>query len=160
MLKHLILKSGLVGYPLLIISILLFGYIFGQIIAWLWAKLRHRDFFAEPYCHTRLIGPLGGIAVSLGLLGSVTGFIRAFSAFNGKLDPTILTLGLSEAYYSTAFGLTLSIIALVSSYVFNLAFPYSKEGSHEENRGLAASDRYDLLDNGDSIAPDDTDEDS
>ena len=64
-----------------------------------------------------------GVAVSLGLLGSVSGFIKAFGSFSGLMDPTRLTAGLKEAYYTTLVGLTLSIIGMVSCYIFDFFRP-------------------------------------
>lgn len=137
MLRALLVKSGVVAFPLLVVSILLFGFIFSQTFFYFFKHRRKENtgFFSS----SKFIEPLAGIAVSLGLLGSVTGFIRAFSAFNGKLDPNILTSGLSEAYYSTAFGLVLSIAALTSSYLFSLILPHSKEGAGEKDGRILAS---------------------
>lgn len=121
MLRNLFLNSGPVAYPLLVISLVLFACLFAQTIAWVSAKISRRTYIPL-FSFEKWIEPLGGIAVSLGLLGSVVGFIRAFGAFVlGQVEPHILVSGLSTAYYSTAFGLSLSIIALASSYIFSLA---------------------------------------
>ena len=85
-------------------------------------------------CHRamkkKLIEPLEGVAVSLGLLGSVSGFIKAFGAFSGQLDPARLSSGLKEAYYTTLVGLTLSIVAAVTCYLFDMI------GCHEYEEGV------------------------
>lgn len=114
MLREIFSKCGIVGYPLLIVSLLIFGFIFAEIVA------MFRRGSRDTRAYKKLIEPLEGVAVSLGLLGSVSGFIKAFGAFSGQLDPMRLTSGLKEAYYTTLVGLTLSIVAAVSCYLFDI----------------------------------------
>lgn len=55
------------------------------------------------------------LAPLLGLLGTVTGMIRAFGLLGDKEleSPTVITGGISEALIATAFGLLVAIIALI-----------------------------------------------
>jgi biopolymer transport protein ExbB len=67
----------------------------------------------------RYLNPLGTIAAIsplLGLLGTVAGMIRSFTAITavGVGNPTVLAAGISEALITTAAGLTVAIPALIA----------------------------------------------
>jgi biopolymer transport protein ExbB len=67
----------------------------------------------------RYLSPLGTIAAIsplLGLLGTVSGMIRSFTAItaNGVPNPGVLAGGISEALVATAAGLTVAIPALIA----------------------------------------------
>jgi len=67
----------------------------------------------------RFLNPLGTIAAItplLGLLGTVTGMIRAFTAITaqGVGNPTVLAGGIAEALITTAAGLIVAIPALIA----------------------------------------------
>jgi biopolymer transport protein ExbB len=67
----------------------------------------------------RYLGPLGTIAAIsplLGLLGTVSGMIRTFTALTagGAGNPSVLAGGISEALITTAAGLTVAIPALIA----------------------------------------------
>ena len=66
----------------------------------------------------------------LGLLGTVTGMIRAFSLLGGQElgAPTAITGGIAEALIATAFGLLIAIIALIP---FNFLNAKMEEARHE-----------------------------
>ena len=68
-----------------------------------------------------LLGTVVNAAPQLGLLGTVTGMITAFSALtrNGETTARIVASGISEALYTTAFGLIVAIPALVFYNYFN-----------------------------------------
>ena len=57
----------------------------------------------------------------LGLLGTVTGMIKAFQsvAMHGTGDPSVLANGISEALFTTAGGLFVAIPALIFYNYFN-----------------------------------------
>ncbi|MCK5914924.1 MAG: MotA/TolQ/ExbB proton channel family protein, partial [Deltaproteobacteria bacterium] len=61
------------------------------------------------------LGTIAGIAPLLGLLGTVTGMIKAFSVIShaGIGNPQMLAGGISEALITTAAGLTVAIPAFV-----------------------------------------------
>lgn len=62
------------------------------------------------------LGTIAGVAPLLGLLGTVTGIIKAFNViYSGGLgDPRALSGGISEALLTTAFGLMVAIPAYVA----------------------------------------------
>lgn len=70
------------------------------------------------------------LAPFLGLLGTVTGMIRAFGLIGGReLEaPAVITGGIAEALIATAFGLTIAIIALIP---FNYLQARVEEARHE-----------------------------
>lgn len=62
------------------------------------------------------LGTIAAISPLLGLLGTVTGIIKAFNAINagGMGDPRMLSGGIAEALITTAAGLCVAIPALVA----------------------------------------------
>jgi len=73
---------------------------------------RHVIYELERFLNT--LGTIAGIAPLLGLLGTVTGIIKAFNAINqgGVGDPRALSGGIAEALITTAAGLIVAIPSL------------------------------------------------
>jgi biopolymer transport protein ExbB/TolQ len=65
---------------------------------------------------TGFLAMLGNVGTLLGLLGTIVGLIRAFSSV-GAASPAekaiILSQGVSEAMYATAYGLVMALPALI-----------------------------------------------
>jgi biopolymer transport protein ExbB len=63
-----------------------------------------------------MLGTIAAVSPLLGLLGTVTGIINAFSAIQarGVGDPAVFASGISEALITTAAGLVIAIPALLS----------------------------------------------
>ncbi|HTO16985.1 MAG TPA: MotA/TolQ/ExbB proton channel family protein [Edaphocola sp.] len=61
------------------------------------------------------LSTLASAATLLGLIGTVIGMIRAFSAMStaGAPDATALAAGISEALYNTALGISTSFFAII-----------------------------------------------
>jgi len=82
-----------------------------------------------------ILSTLASICVLIGLIGTVLGMIRAFSALAsaGSPDALALATGISEALINTAFGITGSCLAIVfynffSSKIDNLTFKIDEAG--------------------------------
>ena len=73
----------------------------------------------ERYLNT--LGTIASIAPLLGLLGTVIGMIKVFSAITiaGVGNPTVLDGGISEALLTTAAGLSVAIPSLMFHRYFN-----------------------------------------
>lgn len=68
-----------------------------------------------------ILSTVSSIATMIGLLGTTLGMIRAFAALGasgGAVSAQALSIGISEALYNTAFGLTAAIIAIVAYNFF------------------------------------------
>lgn len=80
--------------------------------------------------HTPIIGTVANITPLLGLLGTVSGMIKAFNVIStvGVGDPSVLAGGISEALITTAAGLTVAIPSFVGyKYILGLADNYVME---------------------------------
>ena len=75
---------------------------------------RHVVHELERFLNT--LGTIAGVSPLLGLLGTVTGIIKAFNAITagGMGDPRMLSGGIAEALITTAAGLCVAIPALIS----------------------------------------------
>jgi len=62
------------------------------------------------------LGTIAGVAPLIGLLGTVTGIIKAFNAIQegGMGDPRLLSGGISEALITTAAGLCVAIPSYIA----------------------------------------------
>jgi biopolymer transport protein ExbB len=71
----------------------------------------------------------------LGLLGTVTGIIRTFTALSataGSAQASQLSLGIAEALYTTAFGLSVAIPAL---FFLNAFYGIAEKQAHKLSLG-------------------------
>jgi len=69
----------------------------------------------------RALAIIGNTAPLLGLLGTVTGMIKAFmkiQELGGRVEPSVLAGGIWEALITTAFGLSVAIPTLVAYHYF------------------------------------------
>ncbi len=73
-----------------------------------------------------VLGTIANITPLIGLLGTVTGMIRAFFSISegGVGNPDLLASGIAEALITTATGLAIGIPAVI---IYNFMVGYSKE---------------------------------
>ncbi len=116
MATHLLDVLGLFLYPQLALSVLVVGLCLAYGLAGMRGQLRPSD--NPPW--RRQLDPLAGIAVSVGLLGSVWAFTKAFGGFAGGIDIERIVAGLGTAYVTTGVGLVTAIIAGVGSYACDI----------------------------------------
>lgn len=79
------------------------------------------DQTAKLYRKTEVLGVIGSIAPMLGLLGTVTGMIRAFNVIastGGMARPDQLAGGISEALVTTVMGLVVAIPTMIAFTYF------------------------------------------
>lgn len=71
--------------------------------------------------NTYLLGIIAYTAPMIGLLGTVTGMIQAFSkiAVSGTGDPNAIAGGISQALLTTAGGLIIAIPSIIAYNIFN-----------------------------------------
>jgi biopolymer transport protein ExbB/TolQ len=64
--------------------------------------------------------PIANIATLFGLIGTISGLIKSFAALNSaspEQKSAVLSLGISEAMYNTAFGLLIAVSCLAAQLV-------------------------------------------
>ncbi len=108
-------KCGILFWPQLLLSIAVWTLIVAYLLAW-----QRREILAGTKPWKNSLDPLADMAVAVGLFGSVIGFICAFSGFQKGVDVSVLSKGLSIAYWSTGVGLATSLAAALGSYILNL----------------------------------------
>ena len=91
---------------------------------------------------TSVIGTIGSVAVYIGLLGTITGILRAFHdvSVSGSGGISVIIGGISEALSTTAAGLTIAIPA-VAAYNYSM----KKIDDFIKDMELAASEIMDLI---------------
>ena len=113
---ELILRyCGVFAVPQLAVSILTVSLLAGYLLA-----LRRREVPVGQAPWDSTLAPLAGISTTIGLLGSVAGFIVAFNGLGDGLEVARLTRGLSGAYWTTGVGIVTSLIASCGAYALTV----------------------------------------
>lgn len=108
-------KCGILFWPQLLLSMVVLTLIAAYLFAWYRKEIKLGQ---RPWKDS--LDPLADLAVAVGLLGSVIGFIAAFKGFQKGVDVGVLARGLSIAYWTTGVGIATSLIATLGCYVLNL----------------------------------------
>lgn len=123
MVEALVENCGILFWPQLILNIVVFGLVIAYCIAW-----RRSEITPAKKPWENQLDPLANVAVTVGLFGSVVGFISAFSGFQNGLDVDVLTRGLATAYYTTGVGLFTSLVAILGSYFLSVMSKTGRSG--------------------------------
>lgn len=108
---HILLRGGLVMWPLLACAVLSLTVIIERL--WAFRGSRRQ---AQGAARLGALDTIITVAPLLGLLGTVTGMIRAFhvmDAGRGLSAPILITAGVAEALIATATGLAIAIVTLI-----------------------------------------------
>ena len=115
MIRLILDNCGVLAVPQLALSVLTAAVLAGYLVAWRRHELAPG---ARPWANT--LEPLAGISTTVGLLGSVVGFIMAFVGFQDGVDVSQLTRGLSAAYWTTGVGIVTSLVASGGAYLLTV----------------------------------------
>ncbi|QXP82620.1 MotA/TolQ/ExbB proton channel family protein [Methylococcus sp. ANG] len=129
--QELMASGGPVMWPLLGVSLLLWGLILDRYWYFLHtlpkARGRHRSAVETAevrialWRHLRLIRTLSGILPMLGLLGTVTGIVETFDLIRvfGTAETRIVARGVSQALITTLTGLVMGLSGVGAGYDLN-----------------------------------------
>jgi hypothetical protein len=107
-------KCGLLAVPQLLLSVLTVSLLVGYLLS-----LRRGEISRQQRPWARTLEPLSGISTTVGLLGSVIGFIVAFAGFRDGVNVPRLTQGLSTAYWTTGVGIVTALVASSGAYLLD-----------------------------------------
>ena len=106
-------KCGDFFFPQIAISLLTLAVLLGYVVEWLRGGLRGPD---RPW--VRSLEPLAGISVTVGMLGSVVGVMRALQISRDDVQGIAGEIGL--AFGTTCVGLTSSLCAIFGAWILGL----------------------------------------
>ena len=112
MIDFVVRSCGPFFIPQLALSLMTIAIVIGYVFGWLRGELNKSDPSWE-----KTLDPLAGVAVGVGLLGSVVSFCVAFSGVKETgFEVARISAGLMTAYVTTAVGLVTSLIASLASW--------------------------------------------
>lgn len=74
--------------------------------------------FGRSHSFLRILNACAVIAPALGLLGTITGLIKAFGSMSTTVDMSLIAKGISEAMTTTFLGLVVAVVSLTASHLF------------------------------------------
>ncbi len=74
--------------------------------------------FSRSHSYLRILNACAVIAPALGLLGTITGLIKAFGTMSKTVDMSLISGGISEAMVTTLLGLVVALVNLAASHFF------------------------------------------
>ena len=118
MIDFVIRACGVFFVPQLFLSVLTVSLVVGYVVAYFRKELRYDKRVWE-----KSLEPLSGIAVGVGLLGSVVSFCVAIGGVSvgaGSFDVARISAGLTTAYTTTAVGLITALLASFTSWALGV----------------------------------------
>lgn len=74
--------------------------------------------FGRSHSFLQILNACSVIAPALGLLGTITGLIKAFGTMSETVDMSAIAQGISEAMTTTFLGLVVAVVNLAASHLF------------------------------------------
>ncbi len=74
--------------------------------------------FGRSHNYLRILNACAVIAPALGLLGTITGLIKAFGTMSQTVEMPVIAKGISEAMTTTFLGLVVAVVSLAASHFF------------------------------------------
>ena len=115
MIRLILDNCGFLAVPQLALSVLTLSVLAGYLVAW-----RRHEIAPGARPWARTLEPLAPISTTVGLLGSVVGFIMAFTGFQDGVNVSRLTRGLSAAYWTTGVGIVTALVASCGAYLLTV----------------------------------------
>ncbi len=121
MLRQFVDIGGPLMWPLLICSTLLGAVLIERLLV---VVVRYKLLGSRPpwpmlTWHHRVLPFFTDVPPSLGLLGTVVGVVQSFHLIDGRLSSDAVGVGIGIACMTTIFGLSIAIVASVSTYLLD-----------------------------------------
>ena len=115
MIRSLIDGTGAFFWPQLALQVFTAGIVVADLVA-----LKRGEVPAGTAPWEKHLGWLSAFATSIGLFGTVVGFIQSFACFRGSIDVQRVSAGLAVAFWTTFNGMITSMVAMAGEAILGL----------------------------------------